>query len=282
MKAQAKAFKEAGKNASAMEDTATSFNLLATIIKPFKPLLDVLGGLFQAFSGALSAALLPALKPLIELIIQALPFIMELGKAFGGILAEIIIAFLPVLKALMPIFQAIWPIILMLINIALIPLKVILKIIAPILEALSPLFIILGKALEKMSPFLEFLAIVIGVVLLGAIKAVALVVAHIVDFFTLGMAKAVDAVNAFFDDIEGKKTPPPGELSSVPRTPIGGLQEFQGGTPLITRTGAVIVHAGEEIKPAGLVGRSEGLLEELILETRRAREETRFREAFKR
>ena len=54
-----------------------------------------------------------------------------------------------------------------------------------------------------------------------------------------------------------------------------GISPFQEGTPLITRTGLATVHAAEEIKPAGLVGKAESLLEEILFVSKQQIEQER-------
>lgn len=62
----------------------------------------------------------------------------------------------------------------------------------------------------------------------------------------------------------------------------GGIQEFQRGTDYIKRGGMVKVDRGEGITPSGYTGRTEALLMELLVETRKLRKDKAFRNMFKR
>ena len=251
MKAQSKAFKDAGKNASAMGEIAGSFNILAAILQPFKPILDVLGSLLQVFMSGITAGLMPALQPLLERLVELAPVLLNAGIMVGQFIGALITFFFMLIDN----------------QDTLLILQIILGVVGGFLISLVVPFAILGLIFEALIPLVR------GVILFFAV---------VIDVLTFGVAGAVANVLAWFALLDGKEPPSPPPPQTTAGVAAGKIGEFQTGTPLITRTGPVIVHAGEAITSAGQVGNSDRLLEELIEETRQARKDMAFREAFTR
>ena len=113
MKAMGKTFKEAGKNASAMQSAAGSMDLisialelLAPLFQAFQPILTIFNAMWTAFAGALTSELIPVLMPLFEDLIDMIPIFTELGGIVGQFIGALLVPFVDVLITIIPIFGA--------------------------------------------------------------------------------------------------------------------------------------------------------------------------------
>lgn len=283
------AFKEAGKNASAMQEASQSMDLmtialkaLAPIFKAFEPILSIFNAMFTAFSGALTAQLIPALQPLFAALIDMIPIFMHLGTIVGKLAVEFLTPLISIIVAILPPITAL---ILSLIQTEgfIVVVKVALMAIGVILGLLvGPIGLVIGVIVIAITVFITIYNVINDVVL-PAIGAFIMGIAIMIDAITFGMAGAVNYVNALMGTLPGATEAPPTPLPSG--SSKFGAKEFfmlQGGTPLITKTGLFYGHEGEAVTPAGQVGMSESLLQELILETRALRKDKEFRNAFRR
>ena len=279
-------FKEAGKNSAAMQDASMSLDLLTIAfeaLKPlfqaFQPIISIVNAMFTAFAGALTAELIPALQPLFTALIGMIPIFTELGTIVGGFIAAILVPLVGVLTTIIPIFAT------FLMNLLQSEEFLALVNLATTAFVLGITFLIDNVDLIILSVGALMLAFtfilpIINDLVIPAIMAFIMVIAIMVDAITLGAAGAVDYVTALMGSISGIVMPVGSYEPTEPfLTP--GIQ-MQAGTDLITKTGYFYGHAGEAVTPATEVGLQTSLLEELILETRLTREETRFREAFRR
>jgi hypothetical protein len=81
------ASEELGRTMQGFTAMGSVFGVLLDIIKPFEPILRVIGDLFGVLAGSAMKALLPVLKPLIKLLVKLMPLFEALGFIFGTVIA---------------------------------------------------------------------------------------------------------------------------------------------------------------------------------------------------
>ena len=108
------------------------------ILKAFEPTLEIFTDLFTIFGDVMAATILPVLQPLNQALIGLMPMFVQMGQVLGGIVAEMLTAFIDVLVQLIPVIEPILEVVLAFMQVALIPLRIILAILSPLLGAMIP------------------------------------------------------------------------------------------------------------------------------------------------
>jgi phage-related protein len=149
-----------------LEQLMSLLDPLMTLLEPIVVIFDILGGLLSVFAGEILVQLFAALQPVFDLLLSLTPIFSILGQIIGQVL-----------------------------RIALIPLQVIFEVIGAILKPFLPL-------LAKLSPIIELIGNVIAFVirfamipLIGAIYAIGLGIAALINFFTFGLVDAISGWN---------------------------------------------------------------------------------------
>lgn len=179
-----------------------SLKVIMDIFKPFQIILDIISGLIKVMVGSALGPMLEALQPLFDALLSLMPIFAKIGVKIGGLIAAFLEPLVELFIELMPAIEPILDIVVTLISFALIPLKAIFKAITPIIIALMPLIKVIGDILESLTPVFEILGGVIGwiivlamIPLIAAIYGVGIAIAALIDFFTLGIAGAMNSWN---------------------------------------------------------------------------------------
>lgn len=282
--------------ASAFGEIGQKLGVMDAVMQGLSPLFDIVNTLLQVLSSSIMQALMPAIQPLIDLMPSLIPLIQQIGEFIGRTIAIGLEPLIRIIEMFLPIIEPILPIILQLLELGLIPLQVIFEVLFDIIEPLLPYIEDLAEMFEELSPAIDIIATVIGTLikwslipLVGAIYGVGLVIAALIDAFTLGTAKAMSGWNEIMLPVlEGLAGGggSGGGGSSTSDTPLilKGEQyaSYQSGTEMVIKSGMMQVEAGEAIKRADLPGRQEELLEEILVINQRQIAEKRRSDFFNR
>ena len=108
------------------------------IMDALSPTIEIVGGLIEALSAGITATLIPVLQPLNDALVNLMPLFQEVGIIIGGLIAEVLGAFIDILVQFMPIIEPLLEVFLSLLQVGLIPLKILLQLLSPIFDALLP------------------------------------------------------------------------------------------------------------------------------------------------
>lgn len=284
--------------ASAFGEIGQKLGVMDAVMQGLSPLFDIVNTLLQVLSSSIMQALMPAIQPLIDLMPSLIPLIQQIGEFIGRTIAIGLEPLIRIIEMFLPIIEPILPIILQLLELGLIPLQVIFEVLFDIIEPLLPYIEDLAEMFEELSPAIDIIATVIGTLikwslipLVAAIYGVGIVIAGLIDFFSVGFAGAVKGWKALMLPIleglagsgGGGSGGGGGSTSDTPLI-VKGEQyaSYQSGTEMVIKSGMMQVEAGEAIKRADLPGRQEELLEEILVINQRQIAEKRRSDFFNR
>lgn len=221
---------------------------------PFANLLEMFGemtGIFEPFQ-----AVLDVIGGLFQ----------QMGAQILPVLMQVLQPLLNILLELTPVFTLIGKLVATVLNVALIPLQVFFEVLAIVLEPLKPLLDPLNKALEALQGPLNVLVHILVNVVLGALKIVA-------NGFILFMNVIIGAINLVGNLVSF------GLFPDIPTIPLLPLKE---GTDFVPKTGAYMMHEGEQVLNRGERNEMISLLSSIDEEQKRAAEERRVEQRFAR
>lgn len=283
------------------------------ILKPLEAVLDVIKGLFGIMGAQIVPIIVTAIRPLLDLLLSMTPVFIVIGQVigilmqFGFIPLQIIIQLVSaVMTPLLPLIEQfgvvlvqLQPIIDVLVNVVIqalmnaiwaigLPIAMLIDLFTGGIGAVDAWNDMMLNTTDTMVGltastlrYNESLNI-LGQSYESAIDSLAESGIEITETSVISATAVLQAATATSAAIEAIITATEeGTVVHVVGSGGGGRLVLQEGSSLITRTGQATVHAGEEVKPAGLVGRAEEILEDLVAETRKARLDVEFREAMR-
>jgi hypothetical protein len=243
-----------------IESVMPFLETLAPLFQAFEPILTITNAMFTAFAGSLTAELIPALQPLFVAMIAMIPVFSELGTIVGQIILIVLVPLVEVFTTILPPISSFLLYLIqsegfiILVNVAIGAFVVAIGLVA------APLGIIVGIVLVLTTAF-DVIATIINTVVLPAIGSFIIGIAIMIDAITLGMAGAVDYVNALMGTLPSGDAIEYGTPQFVETQ--HDLPRLQTGADSISRSGLFHLDAGEAVTPASEVGLQTSLLEEI-------------------
>lgn len=223
------------------------------ILAPFQAIFDVILGLFGVMGAQILPVLMEAITPFIGVLMEMQPLFIAIGQIIAALIRVVLIPFIPLLLQLFEVWKPFLPLLMVLI---------------PLIEAASPIIQLMADVMIMFSTF--NVSLLLAKAIVGGVTAA-----------TKFLTDALKTLKSWINKVAATANALTGGGGGKPKKKEKKWYEWQGGTMFVPRTEPAIVHRGEKITPAGLVGVQEELLEELITETRMAREDANFRSAFK-
>lgn len=90
--------------------------VIGMVLKPFEPILKIIGGLLKTFIAPIIIAVTKALQPLYKWLMGLMPIFQELGEKLAPIIAKIFSVLIEVFMAFAPIIETLLPIIVKLVS----------------------------------------------------------------------------------------------------------------------------------------------------------------------